>query len=89
MLYKAHKDLIAPEKTPSGYSNKYSLILYAFPAAFQVTGLGHILDTIVGRIRFDNAFFIRDLKVLFGVDNTALKAYITTFRNTVKEKYQT
>jgi len=52
-----------------------------------VIGLGYILDTIVGRVRFDDAFFIYNLKVLFSEDNNARKAYITIFYNTIKEKY--
>jgi len=50
----ANRDMLAPEKTPSGYANMYGKIPYAFPAAFLITCLGAISNAIVGRIKYDD-----------------------------------
>lgn len=44
----AHHALTPGPSSPSGLSNRYNTILYTFPAAVQLTGLGVISDALVG-----------------------------------------
>src|SRR3712207_6870577 len=53
-LFRSHRDMMPARNTPSGLANRYGAILYPFPAAVQVRGLGVISDSLVCRVKMDD-----------------------------------
>jgi len=66
----------------------YGKMPYAFPAAFQITGLGAISDALVGRIKYDDPKFLHEVSILLGGHKTAQVAFLENWGTTVKAKYQ-
>ena len=53
-LSQAYRDIMPARNSPSGFANRYGAVLYPFPTAVQVSGLGVISDSLVGRVRLDS-----------------------------------
>lgn len=79
-LSAAHRDLIPGPTSPSGHSNRYATVPYAFPAAMRLQGLGAISDALVGQKKWTAPDVIAELDVLFGDDEKAASEYIANWR---------
>ena len=80
MLSAAHRDLVAPQATPSGLGNRYGPIPYKFPAAVEVVGLGALSDALVCRRRWDSGLVLRDRDIMLSGDWEAATAYVRECR---------
>ena len=79
-LAEVHRDLVSPKATPSGLANRYGAILYRFPAAVEVIGLGALSDALVCRRRWSSPDVLRERDVLLGPDREAAFAYLAKWR---------
>jgi hypothetical protein len=80
MLSKAHRDMTAPEFTPSGLANRYGAIPYRFPAAVEVAGLGALSDALVCRRKWDSLAVLKDRDTLLLGNTRAFEKYIDEWR---------
>ena len=46
--------MMLARNSPSSFPNRYGAVLYLFPTAVQINGLGVISDSLVRRVRLDN-----------------------------------
>lgn len=88
-LSACHRDFTSPAKTPSGQSSAKGggSLPYAFAASTQLTDLGYISNALVGRERWTSVNVVRELDILFGLDNTAATLYINNWRTQARERY--
>ena len=63
-LTKTHRELTSAPHTPSGLTNRYGDIPYAFPAVVPLTGLGALSDSIIYRYKPNNLMVIHVKKQL-------------------------
>ena len=75
-LSLTHKDLKASLFTPSGLSNRYSAILYRFPAAIEMTGITILKDVLVCARRWDSFSIEGERDELFSSDTAIYSTYI-------------
>jgi len=80
-LTTVHRDLHPTSRTPSGLSNRYATIPYAFPAATQVASISAISDALIGRRRWTNPAVIAERAVLLGNDFDKTAAFISKWRS--------
>jgi hypothetical protein len=85
MLSRSHRDMTAPEATPSGLANRYGAIPYRFPASVELSGLGALSDALVCRRRWDSALVIRDRDIMLGRDREAAREYVDKWRERAVE----
>ena len=77
-LATAHRDLVAPPRTPSGLANMYGRIPFAFPAAVPLTGISPLSDVLVCQRKWDNTNLV----------NTAIRDWRRRAAVLVKEKWE-
>ena len=65
-LSEAHRDMVAPPRTPSGLANKYAIIPYRFPASVRLQGLGPVSDALVGQRKWTDPEVIQEQQIIFG-----------------------
>lgn len=76
----ASTNKVAPPSTPSGLSNNYKRIPYAFPAHVNVGGLGALSDALVGRVRWTDAGVIAERNIMLGDDRHKAMAFVERWR---------
>jgi hypothetical protein len=56
--------MVAARLSPSGLTNRYGAIPFAFPAAIELEGLGALSDALVCRRRHDKFAVVSEKKLL-------------------------
>jgi len=81
-LHAAHRDMVATRLSPSGLPNNYGAILFAFPAATQLRGLGALSDALVCRYRHDTFTVVSEKKLLLTGAKTDVDTFLEEWRKT-------
>ena len=82
-LSRAHRDLIAGIKTPSGHPNMYGKIPFRFPATATLDGLSPISDALVGRKRWTDPEVVLEVHTLLFTErrnDEHIKKYLSDWR---------
>jgi hypothetical protein len=79
-LIETYRDLFPAKSTLSGFSNRYSKVFYAFPAAVTISGLGMLSDAIVCRVKWNDPDILHERDVMFGDNQQAAQKYVTEWR---------
>ncbi|ESZ98114.1 hypothetical protein SBOR_1493 [Sclerotinia borealis F-4128] len=82
MLSQTHRDMVAPIATPSGLENSYGAIPYKFPAAVEISGLGHLSNALVCARRWDSLAVLHDRDILLLGPREIADEYIKNWRAT-------
>jgi len=65
-LAEAHRDLLPAKSTPSGLSNRYNKVFYAFPAVITIFSLGILSDAIICRAKWNNPNILHERDIMLG-----------------------
>jgi hypothetical protein len=80
-ICKAHRELIAAPRSPSGHPNKYGGVKWAFPADVHINFRSEISKALHGQVRWDNPLVRKELRDVFdGYDGDKIQRYINTHR---------
>lgn len=79
-LAAAHRDLTPGPSSPSGHTNRYSTIPYAFPAAVSLPSLGPVSDVLVGMKKWDFPDVICELDLLWTAPKDEVVKSIAEYR---------
>lgn len=81
MLSAAHRDLVAPDFTPSGKSNAYGKIPYAFPGAVQLATTSSLSAALVGRQKWTMHSVTYERNIMLMGSDEDRTAYINDWRD--------
>lgn len=71
VLAKAYRNRDAPPSSPSGHGHHYGVILCAFPAEVQLTGLGALSDALVCRQQYTSVHMCMERDIMLGPEHDA------------------
>jgi hypothetical protein len=79
-LRDAHMGLTVGPASPSGLANRYGAILFRFPAAVEVRGLGAVSDALVCRLPWDSPVVEKERDVWLGDDRATAYSHLLKWR---------
>jgi hypothetical protein len=83
-----HRDMMPCKKSPSGRTATAYQNGPAFHAAILLWPTSLIGDALVGRRQWDSPQVLAQLRVLFGSDDAAATALVSTIRNNILKAYE-
>jgi hypothetical protein len=87
-LAACHRDLVAPNTTPSGQINTHGRPLDRFPASLPLRHISHLSDALVGQNRWDNPLVRREAEIVLGENDDAARVYVQESRQKMIQKYK-
>jgi hypothetical protein len=79
-LAEAYRDLFLTKSTPSGLSNRYGKVPYAFLTAIAISGLGMLSDAIICRVKWNDPGILHERDIMLGDNQQTAQEYVTEWR---------